>query len=222
MKNELEYNLGQLQFWLKNCSTPKTSDSFGLSIDQEAKLKVEKILIDEKIDISKPLIIIHPGSGGSAVDWPLKRFVELAGMIKNELDVNLIVSGSANEREMCGKISEAGNGYNLAGKFNLAELAALINMSEIFIANSTGPLHIAAALGVNVISFYPKFAAVSPKRWGPYSEDAAIFQPEINCSNCTRRQCEELNCMDSIRPEKVFLTIGKIHKLPLKNGENNV
>lgn len=222
LKNELEYNLGQLKFWPVENSVEKSPSSFGLKVSAEALANVKNILIKENADLTKPFIIIHPGSGGSAVDWPLNKFIELAGLIRNKLDVNLVVSGSAVEIELCKSIAKEGNALNLAGKFNLAELAALISLGSIFIANSTGPLHIAAALGVNVIGFYPKFAAVSPKRWGPYSDKAEIFQPEIDCSNCSRKQCQQLNCMESIRTENVFITIQKIYKLIVKNGENNV
>jgi len=222
LKNELEYNLGQLSFWLGEKTVAKSASSFGMKVSEKALKKVKELLTSEKIDLMKPIIIIHPGSGGSAVDWPAKRFIELAALIKNEINAGLIITGSESEKELCQNIANAGSALNLAGRFNLAELAALISLSGIFIANSTGPLHIAAALGVNVIGFYPKFAAASPKRWGPYSEKAFIFQPEIECNNCTRKQCEQLNCMDSIRTENVFLTIGKIYKLLVKNGENNV
>ena len=83
-------------------------------------------------------------------------------------------------------------------------LKALINKASVFISNSTGPMHIAAALGVHVIGFFPKILACSQKRWGPYTEKKTLFVPTIDCSNCTREQCEKLNCMNSINIGKVF------------------
>lgn len=222
LKNELEYNVGQLKFFVDNPAVEKSPESFGIKINYEALNKVKKILVDEKIDLTKPFILIHPGSGGSAVDWPVHRFCELAELIKKNLDAQLIVTGSKNEFEICSKISSVGGAVNLAGKFNLAELTALISLCSVFIANSTGPLHIAAALGRHVIGFYPKIVVASPQRWGPYTTSAYIFQPEIDCSNCSREQCLKLNCMDSISAFNVFFTIRKIYMLPLKNGENNV
>ena len=102
------------------------------------------------------------------------------------------------------------NFINLAGKFDLSQLIAVINKSDLLIANSTGPIHIAAALGKNVIGFYPKIAACSPNRWGPYTNKKNIFMPEITCSNCTKKQCEKLNCMNSININEVFEAAKKI------------
>jgi ADP-heptose:LPS heptosyltransferase len=65
-------------------------------------------------------------------------------------------------------------------------------------------MHIAAALGVYVIGFFPKILSCSQKRWGPYTEKKTIFTPTINCSNCTREQCKKLDCMNSIDIGKVF------------------
>jgi ADP-heptose:LPS heptosyltransferase len=222
VKNELEHNLEFLKFWPGKWETPKEPASFGLQINKAALDKVKKILSSAGIDISKPLIIIHPGSGGSAVDWPVKNFRQLAELIDSSLDAGVVITGSEKEGPVCSVVSENLKSANLAGRFNLEELAALISLAGIFISNSTGPLHIAAALGVNVVGFYPKIAAASPVRWGPYTEKAVIFQPVINCVNCSREQCEQLNCMESITAENVFITIGKIYKLLLKNGENNV
>jgi heptosyltransferase III len=221
-KNELEYNLSQLKHLGIEAKTAKNEESFGLGVDEKAKIKVKQFLIDEGIDFTKPIIIIHPGSGGSAVDLPVNRFSEIAALISNELDANLILTGSEKEHRICGEILAGVKGINLAGKFNLAELTAVINYCGIFIANSTGPLHIAAALGKWVVGFYPKITVASPKRWGPYTEKKEIFTPQIECSNCTKKQCSKLNCMESISGQMVFLSIRKMYKLLLKNGENNV
>lgn len=109
-----------------------------------------------------------------------------------------------------------GKTKNLVGLFSLAELKALINYSDIFIANSTGPLHIAAALGKYVIGFYPKIAQCSPARWGPYSVKSKVFTPSLQCSNCTREQCEQLDCMNTIPVSEIFAEIEKIYKFVLK------
>jgi len=220
-KNELEYNLSQLKALSIDRKTEKNASSFGISINPKALSRVKELLVKRGANLAKPVIIIHPGSGGSAVDLPLHRFKEIALLIENNLDVNLVFTGSAGEKELCKDIVSP-EGIDLSGELELKELAALISLADIFIANSTGPLHLAAALGVYVIGFYPKFKVASPRRWGPYTENCTIFQPEMECSNCTRKQCEELNCMQSIGAFNVFQCIGKIYMLLHKNGDENV
>ena len=118
--------------------------------------------------------------------------------------MTIVITGSKSESELCKEFEINQSVLNLSGQLDLALLKALINKADLFISNSTGPMHIAAALGVHVIGFFPKILSCSQKRWGPYTEKRTIFIPTIDCSNCSREQCEKLNCMNSIDIGKVF------------------
>jgi ADP-heptose:LPS heptosyltransferase len=100
-------------------------------------------------------------------------------------------------------------------------MIALIEKSHIFIANSTGPLHIAAALGKYVIGFYPNQLACSSKRWGPYSDKSYVFTPEGECEDCKREQCASPDCMNSIKVTDVFGRVQEICQILENNGEIN-
>jgi ADP-heptose:LPS heptosyltransferase len=176
--------------------------SFGISPSQENSEKVKNDLNKLGIVNSKRIIIVHPGSGGSAVDLPMEKMRTIISSLSLE-PVEILITGSSSEKELCQSLVVNSSTKNLAGEYNLGELMALIDYSDLMIANSTGPIHIAAALGKHVIGFYPKFTAASPKRWGPYTTKKKIFLPTIDCGNCTRKQCEKLNCMDSIKTEEV-------------------
>jgi len=221
-KHELEFNVDLLApFGIKE-EINSGNVKFNFSAGDRSKALIKNIFEENKISRSKPIIIIHPGSGGSAVDWPINRFKQLIGAILRELDVFVLLTGSEPEKALCEELKVSEEVKNFAGKFDLAELIALIDACDIFISNSTGPIHIAAALGKFTIGFYPKIPACSPERWGPYTEDGAIFTPSIECSNCTRKQCEKLDCMNSIKPEEVIVEIKKVYKTILKDGELNV
>lgn len=208
-KHELEYNVGLLQKLNINETTNSLNVKFDLSVNTKALAKVESILKLRNVDLSKPIIIIHPGSGGSAVDLPIEKYEMLIEKLPNSV-FQVIVTGNKNEIEICNKLIVSDKVKNLAGLFNLEELTALISISKIFISNSTGPLHIASALGKHVVGFYPKILACSAERWGPYTSKKLVYVPEIDCMDCTREQCEKLNCMNSISIDKVFADIQKI------------
>ncbi len=208
--NELEYNIHLLNKLGINENVNKSNVVFGIQSDKNSEQQVQNTFSELNIDSTKKNLIIHPGSRGSSVDWPFQRFKELVNLLAHELDFNIFLTGSKKETDMCEKLKYGKNTFNLSGKFNLKEFISLINLSDLLISNSTGPIHIAAALNKNVIGFYPKVPQLSAKRWGPYTNKAIIFEPEIDCSNCTRKKCEELNCMNSILPEKVFSEIKKI------------
>ncbi|RJP65858.1 MAG: lipopolysaccharide heptosyltransferase family protein [Ignavibacteriales bacterium] len=207
VKHELEYNINLLKFIGIENNFSRKNISFDLKVNSNAELKTEQLLSDFQICKEKPMVIVHPGSGGSAVDLPFARMKELVLQMAQDLDVDIVLTGTKTEKELCEKLKIDMKVTNMAGKLELNELIALISKCNLLIANSTGPIHIAAALGKNVIGFYPKVKVCSPLRWGPYTEKSVVFQPEINCNDCTVSQCEKLNCMDSINIKKVFDTV---------------
>ena len=207
-RHELEYNLNLLEkLGIKN-SVAESSVGYDLKVDESSLKDVTKIVVDEKLDLQKPLIIVHPGSGGSSVDLPINKFAELVSKLDD--DYQIILTGSKNEIKLCEKIKSPGKVKNMAGRFNLDELTALISKSVMFISNSTGPIHIAAALGKYTVGFYPKIVSCSKERWGPYTNRKIVYEPQIDCKNCTREQCEKLNCMDSIDMTKVYSDIKNV------------
>jgi ADP-heptose:LPS heptosyltransferase len=215
-KHELEYNLNLLKpFRIDNVD--KESVSFDIQVNSETEHKVDKILQYQKIPFDKKIIIIHPGSGGSSIDLPISKFISLSNRLAQELDCSIVITGSKYEVETCNRFINGKNQYNLAGLLTLEELTAMIMKSEILIANSTGPIHIAAALGKNVVGFYPKINECSVERWGPFTKKKLIYSPTIGCTNCTRKQCEQLDCMNSINIDEVFSGIAEILN-EAKNG----
>jgi lipopolysaccharide heptosyltransferase II len=208
-RHELEYNVNLLEkLGIKN-TIAENNISYDLRVDEISLQNVIKLLLDEKIDLQKPIIIVHPGSGGSSMDLPIDKFADLVNKIDND-NHQIILTGSKNEIDLCEKIKSSKKVKNLAGRFNLDELTALISKSSIFISNSTGPIHIAAALGKYTVGFYPKIVSCSKERWGPYTNKKLVYEPQIDCKNCTREQCEKLNCMDSIDITKVYTDIKNV------------
>lgn len=202
-KHELEYNLNLLTP-LGIDKIKKESVSFDIQTSSKSEQRIRQLFDELNINWDKKTIIIHPGSGGSSIDLPISKFIDLTKKLAHELDCSVLVTGSKEEKETCEKFMVNQKTYNLAGELNLNDLVTLISKCNILIANSTGPIHIAAAFNKNIIGFYPKINECSVERWGPYTNKRIIFSPTINCSNCTRKQCEQLNCMDSINVDQVF------------------
>ena len=217
-RHELQYNLNLLKVFGIEKQLRLGEADFHIQIDEEGKRDVQQFFLKNNIVDSTPIIIVHPGSGGSAVDLPLAKMKQLVEKLLT-LNVKVIITGSESESEICQSLVVNGNTINVAGLFSLPSLIALIDASAIFVSNSTGPLHIAAALNKLVIGFYPKIDACSVRRWGPFTEKKIIFESTINCTKCTRQQCEKLNCMASISMEEVFVEIKKNYMLLQKNGD---
>jgi len=208
--HELEYNVNLLKNIGINENIDETIVSFKLRAAKKNIQNIANYLSKTSFNPHFPTIIIHPGSGGSAVDLPLHKFKTLLEILARELKLNIILTGNENEKKICKELSVNNNIINTAGKFPLDDLIAIISKADIVVANSTGPIHIAAALGKYVVGFYPKVKECSPRRWGPYTPKKIIFTPEIDCNNCTIKQCNRLNCMNSISINSVADSIKKI------------
>jgi heptosyltransferase III len=209
-RHELEYNVMLLKHLGIDEKISEQNVSFNLHAGDKSRQFVESEFEKLGIDPHKKIIIVHPGSGGSAIDLPFDKMKSLVELMAHELDCEILITGSQSEKELCNSLIVNERTKILAGKFDLGGLMALIEKSVLLIANSTGPIHIAAALGKYVIGFYPKIAACSPKRWGPYTKKKFIFSPTLSCSNCTREQCIRLNCMETIDIDEVFGAIKNI------------
>ena len=209
-KHELEYNVNLLKVFGIEENISAKNVLFDFHFNKTSMEKVNKTLTDSGVELEKKLIIVHPGSGGSAIDLPIEKFSQLVKNLSLLNDLNIIVTGNEDEKNMCNTISANTKAIDLSGEFNLSEIICLISLSDIFISNSTGPIHIAAALGKYTVGFYPKIRACSPERWGPFTEKKVIFTPELECNDCTREQCERLNCMNSIDIDSVTKEITKL------------
>ncbi len=203
-KHELEYNINLLSQIEIESDISNKDIKFNLITNENSLRKIDSLLVEKGYNSGSKIVVIHPGSGGSSVDLPKEKLIQLTKLISTLGKVTIVITGSKNEFDFCKEFEVSDSVINLAGQLDLSLLKALINKSNLFVSNSTGPMHIAAAFGVYVIGFFPKILSCSQNRWGPYTEKRTIYIPTIDCSNCTREQCEKLDCMNSIDIGKVF------------------
>ena len=202
--HELEFNLKLLEVFGIHEKVKEGEVNFNLKVKESAKVND---LAERFTNINKPVVVIHPGSGGSAVDLPIEKFKELVILLDKRHDLVIIITGSESEENLCNALAVSKRVHNFAGMFSLNELTAMINKADIFVSNSTGPIHIAAALGKKTIGFYPNLLQCSAKRWGPFSDKSVVFTPKSECSDCGREQCNKQECMNSIDINEVYSVI---------------
>jgi len=167
------------------------------------------------------VIGINPGAAyGSAKRWPPHRFAELIQRIINELNGGVVLFGSKSEVEIANEIScklqvASCKLLNMAGKTTLRELMALISECDAFVANDSGPMHIASAFHIPVAAI---FGSTDPKATCPLGEGHKIIRKDIPCSPCLKRECTEghFRCMAEISTEEVFNALKEI--LPVQKA----
>ena len=204
-RHELEYNLQLLR--VLGCPVPdgNFSPDFSIVVPKTAGDRVAALLRRSGIDPESRPVIVHPGSGGSAREWPIASFGLLAERLAKDRPV--IVTGSEGESVRAETVVRGSNGraVSFAGKLGLMDLAALLGRAGVMISNSTGPLHLAVAVGTPVVGLYPRQTAMSARRWGPYAEASRVLTPDasIECSECTGSPGEHCACMASIGVDQV-------------------
>ena len=177
VKHESEYNLNLLSFLNKEISFEKI---FHLSYT-DSEYRDLKNKLSKHLNLDTKYIIIHPGSKGSAVDLPVNKLIELAEYVKTKYPlVKIVVTGLDQESNVTSlfPLKLGGDIINLTGMLDLREMMILIDKCNLFVSNSTGPIHIAGALNKKIIGFYPNSAPMIAVRWKPLSNQAVIISPE--------------------------------------------
>lgn len=181
-----------------------------VAVSPEARAEARAFLSGAGWDGAQPLIAVHPGMGGSALNWPENHFFELIRRLLVEGKGVLVTAGPA-EGEILVQVEKLlGSGPNRPILFGGARagtvenLAAVLSWSSVVVAPSTGPLHIAVALGKPVVTFFPPIRVQSAVRWGPYLSDesrASVLVPDVYCGRdftCAGNRCHYFPCMKSL------------------------
>jgi ADP-heptose:LPS heptosyltransferase len=147
--------------------------------------------IESRLHKEKFILILHPKSKGSAREWPMENYLALARQLSPE-EYQIFVTGTEAEGALIKKqqpdIFSLPHVSDATGKLSLEQLIKLIGRTDGLIACSTGPLHIAAALGKHALGIYPPIRPMHPGRWAPLGTKAEVLVLEKNCEDCRRSQ----------------------------------
>ena len=202
--HELEYNLRLLAPLGMPVDPPETPH-YGIRVPEDARREIRAVLESLGVEAGRKVVVLHPASGGSAREWPAERFREVGVRLLSRGDVSVVVTGMpSEERTLRQVVTPGGPAFvSLVGRLRLVSLAALLERATLFISNSTGPLHLATALGTSVIGLFPPVLPMSAMRWGPYSGNSAVFSGSGpgSCNRCSRKA--PCVCMLSIPVDQV-------------------
>ena len=143
-------------------------------------------------------LILHPKSKGSAREWPLEKWASLAALLPQDQFKVFVSGGPDEEKELLGVFprTEHATVTNIAGQMSLDQFISFIAAADGLVAASTGPLHIAAALGRCALGLYPPIRPMHGGRWGPLGERASYLSIDRQCEEC--RVSKVCTCMESI------------------------
>lgn len=185
-----------------NYSLTEIQELYGLKISSYVKNKFDSYLNNNKLNL-----ILHPKSKGSAREWGQNNFETLIEVLDKE-KYNVFISGTKEEKQFADEICRNhAQVINLCGTMSLNEFITFISKCDALVACSTGPLHIASALGKLAIGLYAPMKPIFPQRWAPVGINAHYLVIDKNCSDC--RKGGECACILKIEAQQVFKILEK-------------
>jgi len=153
------------------------------------------------------LVGLTPGAAfGPAKRWLLERYADLADRLIGALNADVLIFGSRPERPLAEDIAHrmSHTPTLVTGETTLRQLMALLAQCRLVITNDSGPMHLAAALGLPVVAV---FGSTDERATGPVSPLARIVKHPVACSPCGLRECPiDFRCMKAVTVDEVHRT----------------
>ncbi|OEE77116.1 lipopolysaccharide heptosyltransferase II [Vibrio ordalii] len=186
-----------------------------LSIDP---LTQQQTLEKFALNTQGKIIGLCPGAEfGPAKKWPESHYADVAhAMCKQGKQVWLF--GSLKDLDTCNAIKRGiAKEYQtlvhvLAGQTSLIEAVDLLAACDTVVSNDSGLMHVAAAVGCNVVAVY---GSTSPKYTPPLAKNMEIVHTDIKCRPCFKRECQyqHLKCLSELTPNQVLASIRKLEAI---------
>ncbi|MCB0229957.1 MAG: glycosyltransferase family 9 protein [Anaerolineae bacterium] len=179
------------------------------------------------LDDSRPLAAIHPGSGAAVKRWRTEGWVALVQVLIERHGVQVVFTGSASEAALIDPVLAglgvdgelAGSVRSLAGRTDLATLAAVYRRCALVVGPDSGPLHLAVAVGTPTVHLY---GPVDRRTFGPWGDPArhVVVTSDWPCIACNKLDWPEAalpehGCVRDIAVDDVILaTTGLLSEVP--------
>ena len=172
-------------------------------VTAEDRLKANMRLVEAGVDIERAWIAVHPGAGAPSRRYDPRRFGEVGARLSDILRCQVVITGDADQREVCETVRErsGAHAFSLAGRLALNEFGAAIAMAPLLVSNNTAAVHIAAALGTPVVDLY----ALTDSRHTPWLVPHRVLCKDVPCRECFKSVCPQGHheCLRGVEVEDV-------------------
>jgi lipopolysaccharide heptosyltransferase II len=196
----------QANYWLAMVRATGVADGrpddFAIDVDGPSRERMSKWLAANRKRSDRPLFAIAPAAAfGPAKEWPANKYGALIDLLAHRNDAEVVLVGAPSERKKCEEVAAASKAGAIiaAGQTNIGELIALLSLSDGFIGNDSGCMHLAGALGIPTVAI---FGSTNPNRTGPMGPKTRVIYRKLECSPCLARTCRfgHYNCLMQIEP----------------------
>jgi len=179
-----------------------------MPLKAESEKWTEELFKLEGVKRSDKLLAIHPAASCPSKIWPNERFAAAADRLAEKYGFKVLILCGPKDTALAEDMRKrmTCQAVNLAGKNSVSQLASVLKRCSLFISNDSGPVHIAAALGVPVISIFGRNQkGLSPRRWGPVADKLSrALHKDIGCVECLAHNCVKgFACLKAITVDDV-------------------
>lgn len=177
--------------------------------EMTAEFKVEHIALPSDVEQclkeNDKTVILHPKSQGSALEWPMKAYIELANELVKKGYTVFFTGTDAEGEQFKAQIPKNDKIVDVTGKMTLEQLIYFISQVKNLVACSTGPLHIAGFVGIRTIGLFSPRKPIHPGRWQALGPKISILVNDPNCPTCKKKK--DCLCIQDISVERVLAEI---------------
>jgi heptosyltransferase-1 len=157
---------------------------------------------DELASLPRPWMAFAVGARWLTKRWPTAHFAELGRGAQNAVGGTCFFVGASDDIAMSQDAIARlpGPTRDFTGKTSLPKLAALLSLADVMIANDTGPLHLAAALGVPCVAPY---TCTKTALHGPYQTFRGGVETTVPCRGSYLKTCDKMICMTDLTPDRL-------------------
>jgi heptosyltransferase III len=147
--------------------------------------------------------------------WGVENWRALVGRLAADGVMDrLLLIGSTDEREESELVRRqwSGESVNLCGRLTVRQSAAAIASAQLFIGHDSGPMHVAAAVGVPIVAIFS--ARNLPGMWFPLSQNRQVHYTRMDCMGCGRLRCDDLHkaCIRDITVDDVYASCVRLRQ----------
>ncbi|MBC7837711.1 MAG: glycosyltransferase family 9 protein [Nitrospiraceae bacterium] len=179
---------------------------FRFRIPQTDYDEVDRVLSRSGVTPGTSWVAMNVSARWQTKRWPPASFAEVADRLQQEGFGAVVMIGGPDERADIAEVNRMMKtpAIDLAGATTVGLLPALLSRASLLITNDSGPMHVAAAVGIPIVALFGPTSAV---RTGPYGVGHAVLTGKVPCSPCFSRTCHNtvsLECLKVVSPQQVL------------------
>lgn len=161
--------------------------------------------LQEYLAANNKTVVLHPKSQGSALEWPIENYFQLATELVGKGYTVFFTGTEAEGSLLKSELPPHERIIDLTGKLSLQELICFLSKVKNLVACSTGPLHIAAFIGIRAVGLFSPRKPIHPGRWQPLGKNVSVLVNDPTCPECKKKK--NCMCIQHISVERVLAEI---------------